>query len=160
MLERENHNLDKETANDMLSNILDSCHIPPLSEDIESVMRKKNLERKNLAILLHVGILFLILVMLSPLAFKKDPSFTIEKTSKTVAVTDHVLYDDCFVLTLSGDADYKNIYAAKEDGAIIVPDLLDKTTGLIIFPYNGEPLNIYIPTNSGECIQAVLNENR
>ncbi|MDO4187863.1 MAG: hypothetical protein Q4D29_02635 [Lachnospiraceae bacterium] len=160
MANLDNYNLDKSKANDMLNNILDSCNIPPSSENIETIMMKKKLERKPLVILLHIAVLFLILVVLSPLAFKEDPNFTVIKTSKTVVVADHVLYDDCFVLTLSGAADYKNIHAAKYDGALIYPDVIDETTGLVIFPYKGDALNIYIPTNSGECIQAVLNENR
>ena len=158
MANQNKYNLDKEVANDMLNNILDSCNIPPSSEDIETVMLKKDLERKPLSALLHLAAFFLLLTMLCPLAFKKDPNFSLVKSSKTVAVTDHILYDDCFVMTITGSADYKNIKAAKNDGALLFPDIIDESTGLIIFPYDGEALNIYIPTNSGECIQAVLNE--
>lgn len=153
-----NHTTELETADEMLNNILDSCNIPPSSDSLETIMQKRMVEKLPLHILKIVSVVFLVISVLVPLAFKKDPSFDVINSSKTVAVTSHTLYEDCFVMTLSGLADYANIYSKKSNGAIIYPDIIDQDAGLVIFPYNGESLNIYIPTTSGECIQAVLHE--
>lgn len=158
MLEHPNYNLDSDAANALLNNVLDSCNIPPSSKTIEEVVLKRELERKPISILKYIAIVFLVLSVLAPLCFNKDPQFSVIEASKTVAVTSHTLYEDCFVMTLSGDADYGNINSRKNDGALIFPDKIDEASGLVIFPYNGEALNIYIPTKSGGCIQAVLNE--
>lgn len=158
MSDNYNNIADKETANELLNNIFESCNISPSSKSLDTVMKKRQAERRPLFIMKMVSAIFLVLTVLTPLAFRRDPSFDIVSSSKTVAVTSHSLYDDCFVMTLSGDADYSNIYAKKNDGAIIFPDKLETSSGLVIFPYNGNELNIYIPTASGECIQAILHE--
>ena len=160
MSDHPNYNLDKETAADILNNILDTCNIPPSSESIETSVKKTALQRKKISACKYVAILFILLAVLTPLAFNRDPNFSIVTTSKTVAVTSHTLYENFFVMTLQGAADYGNIHAKKNDGAIIFPDNVDASTGLVVIPYNGEALNIYIPTVSGECIQAVLNETK
>lgn len=158
MSENHNYSLDKNTANDMLSDILDSCNIPPSQDSLDDVMIKRQLEKKPLAILKYLAILFLLIAVVSPLFFKADPQFSIVKPAKNVVISSHSLYDDCFIMTLTGSADYNAIYSKKADGAIIYPDKIDPASGLVIFPYSGDMLNIYIPTINGECIQAVLNE--
>lgn len=160
MSETTKHSLDKNQANELLNNVLDSCNIPPSSKTLNETMIQSKLARKPLGILKFVAVIFIILAVISPLFFRKDPDFALVKGAETVAVSSHILYDDCFILSLTGDADYSNINAKKNDGAIIFPDKIDEATGLVIFPYNGEALNIYIPAKSGGCIQAVLNEKK
>lgn len=154
------YTLDKDVANGLLNNVLDSCNIPPSSDSLNERMIKSSLERKPLGIFKFIAVVFVILAIISPLAFKADESFSLIKRSETVVVTSHILYDNCFILTLSGDADYTDITAKKNDGAIIFPDQIDETTGLVIFPYDGEALNIYIKAKNGGYIQAVLNEKK
>lgn len=160
MSEQHNYSLDKQTANDLLNNVLDSCNIPPSPKTIESLILKRKLEKKPIVILMHIAFLFLIIAICTPLFFRGDSDFQIVSGSKNVVVSSHMLYDDCFVMTLSGGADYAGIHAKKDDGSIIYPDTYDPATGLVIFPYNGASLNIYIPTVNGECIQAVLHESK
>jgi len=150
--------LDKEEASNILNNVLDTCNISPSQDSLDKIMKKRAREKRPLAILKYIAALFLIVAVISPLFFKRDKDFKVVTASKTVAVSSHSLYEDCFIMILTGDADFKNIHAKKNDGAVIFPDEVDKASGLVIFPYNGDALNIYIPTNSGECIQAVLNE--
>lgn len=158
MAKEPNYSLDRAKANEMLNNILDNCNLPPSSETLEADIFMANMQRRRLSVCKFLAIVFLIAAVMSPLLFKADPQFKILTSSKTVAVSSHILYDDCFVMTLSGSADYSNIYAKKNDGAIIFPDQSDSSTGVVIFPYDAEALNIYIPTQNGECIQAILNE--
>lgn len=160
MSEQPNYNIDKNTANDLLSNVLQSCNIPSPSKSIDQIMLKRSLEVRPIIFLKFVSIILLIVCICAPLCFKPDPSFSLVTKSKNVIVASHNLYNECFVMSLSGEADYKNIYARKNDGAIIFPDTSDSSTGIVIFPYNGDSLNIYIPTMSGECIQAVLHEHK
>lgn len=155
---QKNYNIDKDTANDLLNSVLDSCNIPQPSKPMDKMILKRNLNVKPFKILKYVSVLLLIFCICAPLFFKPDPSFSLIQSSNTVVVSSHSLYENCFIMTLSGDADYKNIYAKKEGGAIIFPDTSDSLTGVVVFPYNGDPLNIFIPTMSGECIQAVLHE--
>lgn len=152
--------LDKKAANNILNNVLESCNIPPSSESMDKIMKKRAIERTPLIVLKYIALVFLIVAAISPLFFRRDPDFKVVSASKTVVVSSHSLYDDCFIMVLTGAADYKNISAKKNDGAVIFPDTVDSSSGLVIFPYNGDALNIYIPTLSGECIQAVLNETK
>lgn len=158
MSEQSNFNLNKDKTNQMLENILESCNIPPSSESLDSIMLKRSIEKKPLIALKIIAAIFLVVSVITPLAFRKDPNFSLLTNSRNVAVNTHNLYEDCFIMTLSGSADYSNIYAKKDDGAIIFPDEVDSASGLVIFPYNGEALNISIPTTSGECVQAILHE--
>lgn len=160
MQDKPNYTLDKATADNMLNNILDNCNISPSSEVASTEIKRRSRQRSNIRVCKILAALFLVITVLAPLAFKRDPKFTIITSSKTVAVSSHNLYDDCFIMTLSGDADFDNIHAKKNDGAIIFPSIVEKDTGIVIIPYNGEALNIYIPTKTGECIQALLNETK
>lgn len=159
-MEQQNYNIDKNTANDLLNNVLDSCNIPPSSKSIEKIMLKRSIEVKPIIFFKYISIILLLFCICTPLLFRPDPTFSLVTKSKNVVVSSHNLYEGFFVMSLSGEADYKNIYAKKDDGAIIFPDTSDSSTGVVIFPYNGDSLNIYIPTMSGECIQAVLHEKK
>lgn len=154
------YKLNSKEAEKLLYNVLDSCNIPQPSGSLEATIRKKALKKQTIAFCTFLAALFLILVIFSPLAFKRDSHFKIVQGSKEVSISSHTLYDDFFVMTLKGDVDYDNIYSRKNNGAYIFPDTVDSESGLVIFPYNGDALNIYIPSKGGECIQAVLNENK
>lgn len=160
MSENPKLNLNRETASELLNNVLDNCDIPASTKSLDEMMLRSALARKPLRFAKFIAVIFVIIAVLSPLAFKSDPDFVLINSAKSVAVSSHILYDDCFILTLTGDADFTNINAKKNNGAIIYPDQIDESTGLVVFPYNGEELNIYIPSRSGGCIQAVLYEKK
>jgi len=154
------YTLDKETANGLLNNVLDSCNIPPSSDSLNERMLKSSLERKPIVFFKALAVFCMIVAIISPLAFKADETFSLVKKSNNVAISSHILYENCFILTLTGDVDYTDVKAKKNDGAIIFPDQIDETTGLVIFPYDGDALNIYIKARNGGYIQAVLNEKK
>jgi len=147
-------------ANNILNNVFDSCNVPPSAESFDDLVAKSRRKMRPIRIHRTIATIFLFFVILSPLFFRADSSFSLKSGLDTVAVSSHSLYENCFTMTLTGDADYDKIYAKKNDGAIIFPDTIDSAKGVVIFPYDGDPLNIYIPSINGGCIQAVLSENK
>ena len=149
-----------DNANLILNNIFDSCDMPKPSKSLNELSAETR--RKIRPLIFHrvIAIIFLFIVVLTPLFFKADPNFMLSSASKTVVVTSHALYSDCFIMTLTGDADYDNIYATKNDGAIVYPERIDRGIGVVVFPYDGCEMNIFIPSTNGGCIQAVLSENK
>ena len=154
-----NKNLDKDTANNILNNVLDTISVPQPEYTVDSLMEKRRFIKLNMLVLRILATIFLILVVISPLAYKGDPDFSLITSSKNVAIMSHDLYDTYFVMSITGSADYTNIRATKGDGAIIYPDKCDPQTGTVSFPFTGEEINIFIPTTNGECIQAVLSKH-
>jgi len=152
--------LNQDKANEILNNVFDSCNIPPSSKSFEEIMAENYRKRIPLAVYKFIATLFMFAAVLVPFLFKPDPNFRLTAYDKNVVVTSHNLYDSCFIMTLTGSADYDNIYAKKNNGAIIFPEKADESAGLVIFPYDGDDLNIYIHTNNGGCIQAVLAEKK
>jgi len=159
-MDQKNFDLDKNTADDILHNVLDTCRIQPSEESVDRLMLRRNIQKSTLSVFKFIAIIFLILAILCPLTFKRDPAFSLISSSKNVTITSHTLYDSCFIMILSGSVEYSGIHAKKDNGSLIYPDAYDVSTGSVIFPYDGDALNIYIPSTSGECIQAVLAEHK
>lgn len=148
-----------DNANLILNNVFDSCNVPKSSKPLNEFSAETRKKLRPLIFHRSIAILFLFIAILTPLFFKADPDFMLQTASRTVVVSSHSLYSDCFIMTLTGDADYDNIYAKKSDGAIIYPSRIERGIGVVIFPYDGSELNIYIPSIDGGSIQAVLSSN-
>lgn len=155
------HSLDQNTANGILQNVFEECNVTPNEVPFDKIMLRSIAETKGVRFFKYFAVAILILVIASPLAFKQSNNFGLVNSARSVSIENHALYEHYFILTLSGTAiDYNAIYAKKADGAYIYPDSIDKKAGLVIFPYDGDSLNIYITSLNGEVIHAVLAENK
>ena len=154
-------NLDKNTANGILQNVFEECDITPNEVPFDKILLRSMAETKGVRFSKYFAVVILVLVIMAPLAFKQSDIFGLVEPARTVSIENHALYEHYFVLTLGGtNIDYDGIYAVKPDGAYIYPDSIDKKAGLVIFPYDGETLNIYITSGNGEVIHAILAENK
>ena len=91
MKKKSTYRLDKEKADEMLNNILDTCNLPPTSDTLETDMLIHSLQRRKIFVFKIIAIFFLIVAVISPLFFKADPSFMLINSSKTVVVASHML---------------------------------------------------------------------
>lgn len=153
--------LDRNTADDILQNVFEECNVAPNEVPFDKIVLRSTAETKGVRFIKYFALAILVLVIVSPLAFKQSDKFGLAQSAKSITIENHSLYEHYFVITLSGNKiDYNSIYAQKENGAYIYPDSIDTEAGLVIFPYDGDALNIYISSLDGEKIHAVLAENK
>ena len=75
MKKKSNYRLDKEKADEMLNNILDTCNLPPTSDTLETDMLIHSLQRRKIFVFKIIAIFFLIATVISHLYFRTDPKF-------------------------------------------------------------------------------------
>lgn len=74
-------------------------------------------------------------------------------------ITRHQLQGDQFYVYVKDEesgVDFPGIYALTLEGERISPLSYEETSGLVVFPYSGQPLNLYLPDRQGNTLQAVL----
>ena len=103
--------------------------------------------------------LLLIFLLVTPLAFRND-SFKVSKAAvmTDITVVEHHLYDDRFEMIMNGNGiEYSGIYCKKANGSVVLPLRSDPLTCTVEIPFDGDPLNIFIPCSSGKVVQAILS---
>ena len=64
MKKKSNYRLDKEKADEMLNNILDTCNLPPTSDTLETDMLIHSLQRRKIFVFKIIAIFFLICTLM------------------------------------------------------------------------------------------------
>jgi len=155
--------MSKKTANETLKNVFEACNRTPNSVSLETLILKNFIKHTFAKVCTAVSYLILILIILSPLAFIQTDFIVNNNLSASIAIVDHELYKDKFIMIVSGDDILEDkIYAKLEDTTLIYPEeVIANENGSIkiVFPYKNEALSIYIPTVSGETAKAVLSKH-
>ncbi len=155
---KKRYSVDIESANTTLQNILQECDKEPNSIPFDKLVYSNTLHTAYAKTCRIVSLLLLMFICISPLFFR-NPGFSVKNSGflEKIIVIDHQLYDDRFVLYLSGtNINYNDIYARKNDGTFVFPMSMDEDMGEVVFPFENSSLNIYIPDISGNMLQAVL----
>lgn len=163
MADVKKYTMDMTEANNTLQNIFDACDVSHNTVPFDKIVIKQKESTRYIKYARILAIVFLILVVMSPLCFKNDSGLTIDYKSDihTITVIEHQLYNNSFVMRLNGkNIDYNNIFAIKSDGAIVYPTSVDETTGSITLPYDGSALSITITDFDGHTLNAVLAERK
>lgn len=156
--------MDINTANQTLQNVFAACNKKPNTIPFDKLVLRGLAQTTLVSICKWSAAVFLLLVLLSPLAFR-NPDFSVSSKGfgQRIAIVDHHLYTSSFEMELSGgNIDYTNIYAKKPDGTVVFPSSvsLNGKTMTVRIPYDGTSLNIYIPDTDGNIIQAVLSKKQ
>lgn len=157
------YSMNYDEAQDTLQSIFDACDVSHNTVPFDKIMLKSRIEVRPISHVKHIAILFLILVIISPLTFKKNKDFTVLNNGfrQPLIVSDHQLFDYSFSMTVKGSGIiYSEIKAIKDNGAIIFPESIDEETGVIVFPYDGDALSICVPNIDGYKLRAVLSERK
>ncbi|MFT3984939.1 MAG: hypothetical protein QM697_13610 [Lachnospiraceae bacterium] len=160
MFFKKKYSMDRNTANQTLQNVFAACNQPPNTIPFDKLVLKGLAQTALVKVCKWSAFCFLLLVLLAPLAFQNS-EFTVSSKGfgQRIAIENHRLYADHFIMQLSGGSiDYENIYAKKPDGTVVFPVSADPDSGSVVIPYDGNSLNIYIPDNSGNVLQALLSE--
>lgn len=163
MADVKKYTMNMTEANNTLQNVFDACNVSHNTVPFDKIMLRQKEATNYIKYARILAIVFLIFTMISPLFFRNNSVLKINNTSDihTITVIDHQLYSDSFVLKLAGqNIDYDNIYAVKSNGAILYPASLDKATGTVILPYDGNSLSINIPDLDGHVLSAILAERK
>ena len=155
------YKMDKKAASETLKNVFEANNAVPNKTSLDMLVLRTRTNTTLVRSCKWIAIVMLILVILSPLAFHNEQSFSVSnmKASTQVSVVDHTLYSDHFEMVLSGDMiDYDGIYCKKPDGTVVMPISADALSHIVEIPFDGELLNIYIPCTDGKIIQAVLSK--
>lgn len=155
------YSMSKTESNQTLQNVFDACNVAPNSVPFDKIMFKSMTDTKSITFLKRIAVVFLVIVIASPLFFKRDKSFTVvnQLPGRQVVVTDHQLYENAFSMTLLGNGIlYDDITSMKANGAIVFPSSVDPANGVVVFPYDGSALSISIPTSDGNTLNAIVAE--
>ena len=161
-MNRHKYTMDMTTANSILQNVFIAGEQSPNTTPFDKIVLRSRAKTTLVTACMWVGIVMLLLVLLSPLAFhSQELKVTSFEADKNIQIASHQLYSSEFVMMISGEMlDYKNIYAVKDDGTMVFPSRIrfvnDQTE--VTIPYDGTSLNIYIPDLDGNVMQAILSE--
>jgi len=153
------YSLNKKEANDVLQNVFDACNVSHNTVPFDKIMLRSMAETKLVTVFKYIGIAALIVVLLTPLLFKRDQTFVLSsnRPGQKIIVVDHQLYENQFLMVLYGTGiKWEEIHCLDEDGCIVYPTSIEKESGTVIFPYGDKALNIYIPNDDGDVLQGVL----
>ena len=157
---RKKYNMSKQAANDTLMNVLAACNIETDNINFDLLLLK-SMAQTNLidsCKWIAIGALFLILIAPAALVNSDLKVSNSGIAHDRIIIEDHSLYEDHFVLKLSGDTiDYDSVYAKDSKGAVVFPTTIDEAKGLVTFPYKGEWLIIYISDEQGHTLNATLS---
>lgn len=160
MFFKKKYSMDMDTANQTLQNVFAACNQQPNTIPFDKLVLKGLAQTTLVKGCKWSAAGFLLLVLLAPLAFR-NTDFTVSSRGfgQQIAIEDHQLYENYFIMRLSGEnVDYDNIYAKKTDGTVVFPSSVDPAERSVVIPYDGSSLNIYIPDSSGNVLQAILSE--
>lgn len=155
------YNMGKKQANETLMNVFAACNQAPNTRSFDYLVVKNIANTTIVKVGKRMAIVLLMLVILSPLAFRNSNGYQqINRKNPVVVVSHHLDKGNaCFVMELRGmGIDYSGIYAKTETGQIVVPSDTDEETGLVTIPFTEGNLNIFIPNEDGSVIQAVLSK--
>ena len=156
------YDMDLETANQTLQNVFAACNQKPNTIPFEKIVLRKKAKTAFAIGCKYVSLLFLILVLLSPLCFYNNDFRVYDDSgiSKPIIVEAHYFENDCFTIKFKGDnINYNEISVVDENGTISLPDEIIPTESTIrIYRPNGT-LNIYVPDYNGNTLHAVLSIN-
>lgn len=155
---RNKYQLDMNTANNALQNILSTCNQPVNTIPFDKLVLRKKINAASYNRLIAATAVIFVLTFLSPLIivplselneklFAPTPAeLTLDYVENNVLslrfTGDNILYSESFMETLSGE--------------IIKPLSVDPATGTVNFPFLSEEANIYIPVKNSETIHLLF----
>jgi len=153
------HNIDLQTADKILQNVLVAVDAGPNNIPLEEIEAQNRHDYKTDTILLYVVGSLLAITILLPLLFKSATAFiSVDPNSSralTVSASEHT--GETFVLTFIGPVvDVKSTYAETERGDIIFPLEYNRVDNTIVFPGFTEESNIYIYDVNGNCLHLLF----
>lgn len=157
------YNIGKKAADETLKNIFAACDQKPNDKSLEVIRVWTIANTTVVKVCFYISILALVLILLSPLAFRNQENthFGINSQKKyEVEVVSHHMDNEnnCFVMVIKGQGvDYNGIYGKMDNGKVVFPSSIDKITGEVRIPFTEGNLNIFIPKEDGTTTQAVLS---
>ena len=143
------YELDMNTANNALQNILSTCNQPVNTIPFDKLVLRKKINAASYNRLIVATVVIFVLTFLSPLVIVPLSEFNEKMFAPAPAeltldyVENNVLsYDEAFMETLSGE--------------IIKPLSVDSAKGVISFPFLTEEANIYVPVSGGETLHLLF----
>lgn len=161
MRRRKIYKMNRQEADRMLKNVFEASDIKPNKSSFDVILLRTIASTTLVRTCKWIAIAMLVLVIGSPLAFKTHNTFSVSDMNSTsqVTVVNHRLDGDRFEMTLSGEnIDYTGIYCKKNDGSIVFPILSSEKEHIVIIPFDGDSLNIYITCKDGKVVQALLSK--
>jgi len=154
------YQIDMDTANAALQNILAACDKAPNTIPFDKIVLRQKADTKSYNALLIITATFLLFTFLSPLTIIPiSHCFEVFFTPEPVTLISDYVQDDMFYLKFSGDNIlYEQAYMQTLDGEHIYAVSYDEKKGLICFPYDAEnDTNIYIPIEGSEPLHLLLS---
>ena len=155
------YKMNRKEADQMLKNVFEASDVKPSTVSFDTIILRTIASTTLVKSCMWIAVAMLVLVVAAPIAFHSPSNFSVNdmSVSSQVTVLNHQLYDDRFEMVLSGtNIDYAGIYCKKLDGTVVIPKLSDENEHLVVIPFDGDSLNIYITCADGRVVQALLSK--
>lgn len=160
---KKKYKMDADQAANTLQNVYSACHMKVIVQkaSLKEIQQKHSKESRSYRVMLILTCLFLVLVLLAPLAFHSSPATIKPSTSfdGDLELLQHHYNknDGLYYLSFTGDEVlYDDISILAEDGSTIPVVWIDKDTSTIAFMYTEEEINVLVPSYSGDTLQLLL----
>lgn len=138
-----------------LQKVFEACSMKPNTLPIEELIQRSRENTAKFLLCMWISVIMLVFTFFMPLFFR--PSASASPAETDIVVSSSEIKDGDFVLHLSGFMiDYTSIYAIDENGEKIYPISYDAKAGEVVFHYNNESWNIYIPDLNGSQLHLLL----
>jgi hypothetical protein len=152
--------VDMPDADKTLQNILKSCNMAPNTLPVEELVSRARENTSKYLLCMFISIGMLIATFFLPLVFK-PAAMSASSQQLDITVDSSKMDGGDFVLNISGFMiDYTSIYAMNEEGTRIYPVSYDVSTGRVVFRYDGESWNIFIPDLNGNQLHLLLTPDK
>lgn len=151
---------DFQMADDTLRNVFASCNIKIQTESVQKLYQKQQREMRTFRMLMILSVVCLVSLLLLPILFptshvriSEDP-----QSDASISVVQHHLENDIFYITMSGDEiDYEHIEIIDPAGNSVPMISVDPKSKTLVFPFEGDELNIIIPDKDGKELHLLLS---
>lgn len=155
------YSMNKRQADKMLQNVFMECNQTPNTTPFDKLVIKGFAQTKAITVCKYTALALLIFILLTPLFFR-NPEFVVKRTFFTeTVISNHQLNEDSFLLVIEGTSiDEDGIHAIKDTGEPVFPTRIQHNENMTIsveFPFDGDSMNIYIPSYDKKTLQAYLS---
>lgn len=150
------YEMDKNVANEMLSNVFAACDKEPNTIPLDKLVLRGKIRTAsfNLPIVL-ASIMLTIQLCLPPVLYYTITSHA--AITDSIQIVEHYVEDGQFFITLYGiEIIFEQIYYLDNTGIEQKPSYVDPFSGQIIVPYPDTEITIFIPEQNGRITQILL----
>ena len=151
--------LNEQKADELLQNVFKATGREPNATPLSEISAQRESRLKGLNNARILAMCLLVLVLISPVAFRESFMSSISGP----VVTEDLLVNGRLTLFLrdtGSGIDYDNIYARTVDGETVLPEKTSAQSQSVTFPVGESDLAIFIPSKTGKVAHIFFSKEK